>query len=125
MPEFEPRYLALCRELRLEREIRAGDCIEPGVWQRLSTGVAAVTMPSRGLVAPALCTWLPQLADWVELLQRDDPRRRYEGRDDLVLCWLADIAAHGLEAAEFADDPPSPELAAASLYLVVVESVAE
>lgn len=78
MPDFSApeyaSYVALCRELRLRREFQEGDI----VWVDLEDGpetigisIVSARDAETGVKSGADFTWLPQLADWLEMLQEN------------------------------------------------------
>jgi hypothetical protein len=118
-PEYES-YLALCRELRLERALQDGDFVDDGV--RPGVQMCGVT------VAPGVMwhggVWLPRLDQWLTMLEDSVPpwdgaapwvgvALRRHGR-----VWFAtDLGLEGREGYSRSGD--SPEEAMARLWIAV------
>lgn len=121
-PEYAS-YVALCRELRLEREYEKGDyytapvpvsTIAPDGYEVL-VWISLYRLPN----ANEECTWLPRLDQWLDLLEE-------EGYATIEFCARAiDMerylyGAHPDNMASFTGWLSSREEAAARLWMAVV-----
>jgi len=107
-PEYAS-YIALCRGLRLEHRIMAGDCCiwakgddrQPGIWWGMSP-------------EPGLWIWLPRLDQWLAMLEEAGvqwvsfaPTPQWTAAWTDADAWLKDAEA------------PTREEAAARLWMAV------
>jgi hypothetical protein len=131
-PEYAS-YVALCRELRLERALQDGDFVDDGV--RPGVQVCGVT------VAPGVMwhggVWIPRLDQWLAMLEEAGADQvlveRVEPNDDYgpggYICFTVEDGHDGLSRLKpeyeggwpgfYALCRPTPEEAAAQLWRAV------
>lgn len=77
MPEFTPEYVALMRELALERKFQRGD------WVVESGAAYATNEFTAGVSSGPNHVWLPLEADWLRMLEEAErPSIRVKGYRD-------------------------------------------